>query len=526
MAEVMPDATDVLVVGCGPVGAVLAIMLGMRGVRTVVIDKATEIFPLPRAIAFDSDAQRILQSIGLMDEEFRRVEIPHVRMISPIFGEFGRINTSKVEDTHPIQITFYQPEFEAALRRKMAAMPEFLTIALGVELVGFSETPVGVKAELREGTTTRKISARYIVGADGANSLVRNLIGQAFDGKSYSQDWLIVDALPHAPTIKHIEFSCDPRRPSPHMPAPGGRERWEFMLAKGETRQQMESDEAIDKLLKPWGGLAAVTVERRAVYRFHARCARSFQKGRAFLAGDAAHITPPFVGQGLVSGLRDAANLSWKLAMVVKDEASPDILDSYTVERLPHAKAMINMARQMGQLIMPQNLPTAFVVHGFMRLIRLVPRLRSYLEDLGIKPANQLSAGLFSKEGGRKFPRPGSMIPQAWLTDCEGRRYRSDDVLGGKFAVLGFGVKPEDHLDESAKAELWRMGATCLRIDPPESAAGQTSNCFRDLDGVLMERAQLGTISVVRPDKVVMCSGAVSWAGKVIARASAMLARG
>ena len=523
MSESVPDRADVLIAGCGPVGAVLAIMLGMRGIRTVVIDKATEIFPLPRAIAFDSDAQRILQSIGLGEEQFRRVVIPHVRMISPIFGEFGRINTSKVEDTHPIQITFFQPEFEAALRKRLAGMSDSVTMALGAELSTFAETPHGVETEILVGGSKRKLFVKYIVGADGANSTVRNLIGEEFTGNSYSEDWLIVDTLPHTPTIQHIEFSCDPARPSPHMPAPGGRERWEFMLAKGETRQQMESDEAIDRVLAPWGGLAKVVVERRAVYRFHARCARSFQKGRAFLVGDAAHITPPFVGQGLVSGLRDAANLSWKLAMVLKGEASAKILDSYTVERLPHAKAMINMAKKMGQLIMPQNVATAFVVHGIMRLVRLVPALRSYLEDLGIKPANQFSRGLFDRSWRRARPKPGTMFPQVWLRDRKGIVHRSDDVFATDIAVIGFGANPDEHLSIDARNMMKSIGAKCWEIGRPNDKSSDYAHHLVDHELALMKSYVAGTVAIVRPDRTVMCTGGIKDVEKLVGMASSIL---
>jgi 3-(3-hydroxy-phenyl)propionate hydroxylase len=523
MGGTLPETTEVLIVGCGPVGAVLAIMLGERGVKAVVIDRATDIFPQPRAIAFDSDAIRILQSIGMDEKQFRWEIIPYVLMNSPIFGTFGRINTSRVEDTHPIQITFYQPEFEEALRRRIANMSDVVTMTLGVEFSTFVETGDGIEAEIKVDGVPRKISARYIVGADGANSTVRNLIGKDFKGRSYSEDWLIVDALPHSPGIRHIEFTCDPARPSPHMPAPGGRERWEFMLAKGETRQEMETDASIDRLLKPWGGLAAVKVERRAVYRFHARLADSFQKGRAFLAGDAAHITPPFVGQGLVSGLRDAFNLSWKLEMAIRGTANLRILDSYTVERRPHAQAMINMAKKMGGMIMPRNYLTAFFIHGLMRIFRMIPGLRSYLEDLGIKPANRFSRGLFSKPvfGGR--PRSGAIFPQVWLRDFQGNDRRSDEVFGNGFAVLGFGVDPLERLGANAREALNRIGAQCWRITGPGDKPLADARQLEDSERLLVKLAPQGTVVILRPDKTVMGAGFIGKVDTLIENAVSML---
>ncbi len=374
----IPSEIDVLVVGYGPVGATIVNLLGRYGVRVLAVDRDKEIFMAPRAIALDNEALRILQLAGIEDGHFDTVAIPYVRMLSPQLGEFGRINTLGPIDGHPKLVTFYQPELEAALRRRAARYGEVHT-ALGVALTGFVENSEGVVATLNVGEgRTRAVRARYLVGADGASSLVRQLIGQEFKGQTYAEDWLIVDAFGAERPIDHVEFICDHRRPVPHMTAPGGRERWEFMLRPGETRAEMESDACVSALLAPWGGPAAMTIERKAVYRFHARTAKAFCKGRVFLAGDAAHITPPFVGQGLVAGLRDAANLSWKIAWVLQGRASPRILDSYDEERRPHAKAMIDLAKFMGRLIMPRSAAVALLTHGTLRLMRLTAAMRRY----------------------------------------------------------------------------------------------------------------------------------------------------
>ncbi len=308
----IPSDVDVLVVGYGPVGATIVNLLGRYGVRTLAVDKDKAIFMAPRAIALDNEALRILQLAGIEDGDFDKVAFRHVRMHSPQLGEFGRLNTLGPIDGHPKLVTFYQPELEAALRRRASQYGE-VHIALGVALTGFVETSDGAVATLDAGDgATSTVCARYLVGADGAGSLVRQLIGQEFTGQTYAEDWLVVDAFGAKNPIDHVEFICDHRRPTPHMTAPGGRERWEFMLRPGETRADMESEARVSALLAPWGGPAAMSMERKAVYRFHARTAKAFRKGRVFLAGDAADITPPFAGQGLVAGLRDAANLSWR----------------------------------------------------------------------------------------------------------------------------------------------------------------------------------------------------------------------
>jgi 3-(3-hydroxy-phenyl)propionate hydroxylase len=392
------DGTDVLIVGLGPVGAALANLLGRYGVRVLAIDQATEIFTKPRAIALDNEALRILQLVGVREGEFSTIGIPQVQYHSPTFGRFARINSAGIVDGHPMLVTFYQPELEALLRRKLEALPS-VQVRLGVTLEAVTDDGQGVDARIRGSDgSTQQVRARYLVGSDGANSFVRRTPGLEFEGETFAQDWLIVDAVGVPKPIDHVEFLCDPRRPTPHMAAPGGRQRWEFMLQPGEDREQMERPETIRRLLAPWCDMDQIQIERTAVYRFHAREAAAFSKGRCFLVGDAAHVTPPFAGQGLVAGLRDVANLAWKLAWVIGGRAGADILASYDQERRPHARKIINLARFLGALVMPSNRAVAFLVHGLMSAIRLLPAGRALFKDLKIKPQNTFDEGLFWRD--------------------------------------------------------------------------------------------------------------------------------
>ncbi len=235
------------------------------------------------------------------------------------------------------------------------------------------------------------------MAADGAGSMVRKAIGQDFKGSTYAEEWLIVDAERPDQALDDIEFVCDPRRPTPHMPAPGHRERWEFMLHPGESRERMEEEGTVRTLLAPYGNVSDMTITRKAVYRFHARTCERFSVGRVFLVGDAAHVTPPFVGQGLVAGLRDAANLSWKLAWVLRGSAA-----RRRARELRHRAATAregddrpravhgapDHAAQPDQgLPGPRNRPCAA---SCFRIFR------AYFDDLRIKPKNRFSEGLFA----------------------------------------------------------------------------------------------------------------------------------
>lgn len=515
-AAALPAETDVLIVGYGPAGAALAALLGRYGVRTLVIDKLHEVMVMPRAIALDNEALRVLQMTGLPESAFERVAIPEVRMHCPHTGQFGYVNTGGSIDGHPKLVTFYQPELERALRDLVATLP-VVTVRSGWELVSLTQDAKRVSAVVRDARgVSREISARYLIGADGASSKVRGLIGQDFQGKTYAEDWLIVDAANRkGRAIDHVEFICNPKRPAPHMPAPGGRERWEFMLQPGETREEMERPEKIAELLSPWVDSRELQIERHAVYRFHARCCESFQSGRVFLVGDAAHVTPPFVGQGLVAGLRDVANIGWKLAWVINGMAGESLLDSYDQERRPHAKKMIDLARYMGYVVMPRNTPTAIALHGAMRFIRLIPPLRRLIEDLRIKPANRFDKGFFIPGRSGAGLQRGGQLPQDFVRSGDGVRL-SDDVLGDKLALVGFGVDPRSLLDDTARASWESLGGGFLHIGQRGETAGGQADFAEDLGGALLPATPRGWVAVVRPDRVVMHDGPSSAARDIV----------
>ena len=527
MNTTLPEQVDVLLVGLGPVGATAANLLGRYGVRTLAIDKATDIFTAPRAIVLDNEALRILQMAGLEEGAFDTLAIAKVQMHSPLFGSYARANTAGTMDCHPRLVTFYQPDLERALRARLSRYP-CVSIALGADLTGFDDDGEAVRATVRlPGGDTAAVRARYIVGADGSNSFVRRHAGLAFEGKTFTQDWLVVDALNVPNPIDHVEFLCDPRRPTPHMVAPGGRQRWEFMLQPGETREQMESPDKIRELLAPWCKPEDITIERTAVYRFHARIVDRFSRGRAFLVGDAAHITPPFVGQGLVAGLRDVANLCWKLAWVVQGRATPAILDTYDTERRPHARSIINLALLMGRLVMPRNRLAASAVHGAMALMQRMPWARAFFEDLKIKPPARFRRGLFQRGKTRARLVRGGLLPQGLVRRGPGAPIvPSDDALGARLVLAGFGCDPASRLDRSLQA-AWRQAGGAivqLRHCGQGEHGPQDGHSWEDMsDHLVPGAAPVGWIAVVRPDRTVLHDGPLEALDDIVREALAML---
>lgn len=519
----VPGQCEVLVVGAGPVGLAIANLLGLHGVDALVVDRAPAIQTHPRAIALDNEALRILQYAGIRAEaDFAIVPIPEVRMLSPFFGCFVRMKTAGLRDGHPQLVTFFQPELESALER---ALERHASVRLhrGVECLALADAEGGIVAELQEGTgDPARVRARFVVAADGASSAIRHRLGIDFEGESYAEDWLIVDALDAPRPVREISFHCDPVRPAPHMPAPGGRQRWEFMLHPGESREAMLEPSRIHDVLRPWTGGVPLPIERSAIYRFHARVLSRFSAGRVFFAGDAAHLTPPFAGQGLVAGLRDAANLAWKLAWVLRGQAGEEILASYDTERRPHARAMIGLARLMGRLVMPRNRLVALLLHGIARLVSLTPGLKTHVEELGLKPQNRFRRGLFAPRRRGAPVERGNHFPQALLRGTTGEVRPGDLALGPRLLLLGLGVDPCAHLDEASRARWQALGGELACILP--ATAGGVVPAWRDAERVYLRALPPGGwLVVLRPDKVVMLDGPPAEAAALVDGAERLL---
>jgi 3-(3-hydroxy-phenyl)propionate hydroxylase len=345
---------DILVVGLGPTGDVLSCLLAQEGLSVIAIDREADIFQAPRAAVFDHEIMRIFQQVGVAESVAKVCRVPDryqfVTAADEVLLDFPIAPLAPVSGWAENYL-LHQPAVEQALRDRLAETG--VDVRLGTRLLGHVQEPGAVVSRLVSGEGEVTVRTRYVVACDGGSSTVRESLGIRLFDYQFDEPWLVIDALveddAHLP--QRLLQICDPRRPVSYLKMAGPRYRWEFMIMPGEDPAELLKDESIHRLLEPWGGVDKLTIERRAVYRFHGLVAEQWRQGRVLLAGDAAHQMPPFAGQGMCAGVRDAVNLAWKLAMTVRGEAADTLLDSYQIERERHVRVIIETAIAMGRVV-------------------------------------------------------------------------------------------------------------------------------------------------------------------------------
>ncbi len=415
MSDQRPSDVDVVVVGGGPVGVTMALLLARQGFTVRVFERSPEVYDLPRAIVMDDEIQRVFHNAGLGDElDAITTPLLGAEFVRPdgeqIIGVELPLDAPWPLGLHP-SVMYYQPELEAFLRT--AAVRNGVELVLGVGVDSVDQDPGGVMVQTATGTTR----GRWLVAADGAASPIRKHLGITFVDQGFDQDWLVLDVRLRrpVPSLPHVvQQVCDPDRPTTYVVGHGDYRRWEFQLQPGETREEMVEPARVWELLEGWLTPDDADLVRVVVYRFHATVADSMRSGRIFLAGDAAHQMPPFLGQGLCAGVRDAANLAWKLRLVADGFAGDPFLDTYSDERLPHAAGVVAHAVDAGRLIdeLSGRAPAATGLDAAYGGSRPFPILTHGML-FGDHPAV-----------GRQFPQP----------TVDGQRL--DDLLGSGFALV------------------------------------------------------------------------------------------
>lgn len=352
------EAYDVAIVGYGPTGATLANLLAMLGLKVAVLEREEEIYPLPRAVHFDDEVMRIFQTVGIADElePFLHVNagMRFVDSDDALLLDWPRPQEIGPNGWHP-SYRFHQPSTEALLRRSFESYDNAV-VHLGAAVVSVDETADGVVVEYkdRRSGSLDRVSASFVVGCDGARSVIRQAMGAKLIDLGFEERWLVVDVLLKQDMPELGEYTiqyCDPVRPMTYCRSPANRRRWEMALGPDDDDASVSSPEHVWANLARWIGPDDAELERTAVYTFRSALADRWRRGRLVIAGDAAHLTPPFMGQGLCAGIRDASNLAWKLAHRIHGSEGDDLLDTYESEREPHVGAYIRTAIRLGELI-------------------------------------------------------------------------------------------------------------------------------------------------------------------------------
>jgi len=512
-------AADVAVVGAGPCGTTLANLLGTFGVATVVLDREADVTPYPRAVAVDDESLRTFQTAGVVADL-----LPDLIQNAPIryYSSSGRVLAHVRPSAQPYgwprRNLFYQPLMEAALRRGLERFAH-VRLCPSTEVTALRPAADGVQLTATSAGEPLTVRARYVVGADGGRSFVRESVGIALVGSTAPSRWLVVDVSGDTLDALYSAVYCHPRRPTMTIPLPYGHRRFEFKLLPGEDEQDVVHEETVTGLLRPYyRGLPLPVIEGRRVYWHHSRIASTFQAGRIFLAGDAAHLQPPFFGQGMNSGIRDATNLAWKLAAVTAGRAGPRLLDTYDAERRGHASAMVSFATRVGRMYQPRSRATEIVRDAVFRGVQVVPGARDYILQMKYKPAPRYESGVVL--GGRRTDRGspvGRLFGQPWVEDSTGARRRLDDIVGPAFAVLGLTGDPAGHVSARGRAVLELLGGRLWEVAPSRTgrrhpvgeqppAADANAQTLFDVDGAFrdlrLERPQ-DEVLVLRPDRYV-----------------------
>lgn len=489
---------DLLVVGLGPVGATAANLAGALGLDCVGVDLSPSVFGLPRAIHFDAEIMRVFQAIGLAEEVG---EICRPGSGSLHLGADGApIRDFRVEPRRGDlgwfpHYMFFQPQLDQLLRDAATARPG-VELILGSRCESVEEDEPGVVAVVRDPSgREREVRARYAIACDGASSTIRRRFGIGLEDFGFEEDWIVVDMMLPSADLgpDHMVTSCNPARPLVYVPGPGNHRRWEFMVLPGENAAEMSEERRMREIIEPsapWLGEAEVL--RSAVYTFHGLVARSWREGSVFLAGDAAHQTPPFYAQGMCHGIRDVRNLTWKIAMVLRGEASADLLRTYQAERVPHVSAIIEAAVENGRYICMVDPTEARRRDAHYReKLRLGTDVGSFR---GVIPG--LEAGLIegeiSTEGavGRQFPQPKVRSDddgEVLLDELLGPGFALVDELGRRIVPLSPAVEEGPAVaglvDEAGLLESWfeRTGSEWCIVRPDRYvfAAGTGSEELR-----------------------------------------------
>lgn len=519
MTTINPDiqpavqqSAQVAIIGAGPVGLMMANYLGQMGVEVLVVEKLDKLIDYPRAIGIDDEALRAMQSVGLVENVLPHTTPWHaMRFLTPKGRCFADIQPMTDEFGWSRRNAFIQPQVDAVMYEGLSRFPN-VRVLFSRELEAFSQNGDSVTINLQGPEGQREtVKADWLVACDGGASVVRRTLNVPFEGKTAPNKWIVIDIANDPLSTPHIYLCCDPVRPYVSAALPHGVRRFEFMVMPGETEEQLSEPHNMRQLLsKVLPNPDHVELIRQRVYTHNARIAERFRVDRVLLAGDAAHIMPVWQGQGYNSGMRDAFNLAWKLALVVNGKAGARLLDTYQQERRDHAKAMIDLSVTAGNVLAPSKRWHGNVRDGISWMLNYIPPVKRYFLEMRFKPMPQYREGALVNDPRAKNSPVGKMFIQPKVTRESGEVTLLDDVIGANFAIIGWGCNPLWGMSEQQIARWRALGTRFIQVVPEVQIHTPQDN----VEGVIRLgdtqnrlktwfAAQDASLAVIRPDRFV-----------------------
>lgn len=500
---------DLAIVGLGPVGVTAANLAGQQGLKVLAIDKLMQIYDKPRAFGLDHEIMRIFGNIGITDDIADHV-MPY--RTSEYHTTGARVLKRIVAAAPPFPLgweanyVFSQPAIEAALRHKVLSMPN-VQIELGTTVLGVDHLDNGHQLQLRTASgAERQVTTRYVLACDGGSSPLRTRLGLDMEDLLFDEPWLVVDILVEPSALDRLPSTniqyCETERPSTYVVGPGRHRRWEFMINAGELPDELAKPHAVEKLMSRWLAPQEYEFWRASAYRFHALILQRWRQDNIFFLGDAAHMTPPFMAQGMCQGIRDASNLVWKLALVHQGHAADNLLNTYQEERLPHVRHTTLVTKELGRVICERDPQKA------------AQRDERMLADMAKNPAPTIRQSLIPGLTGGFVAAPevahlqGELFPQPFVTDINGRSGLLDEFTGTTFRlVVSRDVDCTKLLQAVHQFEnLAGLSLTLVKLIESASPEGPKHRFeFQERDGVLQQwMAQRQChVALVRPDHYV-----------------------